>query len=468
MTERACTHASVRPGLDRPPSATASRRSVSARSTALTAALATLVALGIAVSPVGSGTASALEVTPRPESGSVVLEGRGFGHGRGMSQWGAYGAADAGLTWQDILDFYYPGTQRVSIGDGTIRVLLSADTDGDTTVLPAPGLRVTFGRTVVSLPAGPAYTAWRAVRYPNGVTLQHRDAAGAWKPWRSFRMSSGSLVFRTTDGIVRVVLPGGGQQDVRGPLMATINGSRLQTVLSSSMESYLRSVVPSEMPSSWHVEALAAQSVAARTYAAAYRDRQRAKGATWDICDTITCQVFKGVARYSRTGTKTVEEDARADAAIAATRGVVMRTSSKPNAPYAFAEFSASNGGFSVAGGPAYQVAKADPFDGRMKNPNNGWTKPVAVTTLEQKFGLGQLIDIRIVQRDGRGELGGRVQDVQLTGTTRAVTVSGTKIRQVLSLRSDWFVVKPVPVPEPPTEPVTPVTPAGRKPVAKR
>lgn len=432
----------------------------SGRATAGLVAVAAAGSLGIAAGPLGASSASAVEVTPRPASGSVVIEGRGFGHGRGMSQWGAYGAADAGLAWADILDFYYPGTARTSIGDGSIRVLISADTDGDTTVLPAAGLSVTFGRTVVALPAGAGYTAWRAVRYPNGVTLQHRDAAGAWKPWRSFRMSGGSLVFRTTDGIVRIALPGGGQQDVRGAVFATMTGSTMQTVLNSSMESYLRSVVPSEMPSSWHVEALSAQSVAARTYAAAYRDRQRAKGASWDICDTISCQVFKGVARYTKSGSKSVEEDARADAAIAATRGVVMRTSKAANAPFAFAEFSASNGGYSVAGGPAYQVAKSDPYDGRMKNPNTGWTKPVTVTALEQKFGLGQLIDIRIVERDGRGELGGRVQELQLTGTTRAVTVSGAKLRQVLSLRSDWFVVKAVPVP--PTEP------AGRTPAGKR
>ena len=372
-----------------------------------------------------------------------------------MSQWGAYGAADAGLSWRQILDFYYPGTSRDSIGNSTIRVLISADDDGNTAVAPAEGLSVTHGRTATTLPVGAGYTAWRAVRYANGVSVEYRDAKGAWQGWRGYRMGSGAVVFRTTSGIVRLLLPGGVQQDVRGAVFATMSGEKVITVLNSSMESYLRSVVPSEMPSSWHVNALAAQSVAARTYAAAYRDRQRAKGASWDICDTIACQVFKGVARYTRGGTKISEEEARSDKAIAATTGTVMRTAKGANAPFAFAEFSASNGGYSVAGGPFYQVAKADPYDGRMRNPNTNWNVQLTVAQLEKSFAIGKLIDVRILDRDGKGELGGRVEDVQLTGTTRTVTVSGAKVRQVLKLRSDWFAVT--------ATPEQPPTPAARR-----
>lgn len=408
-----------------------------------------LGALGIAATGTVAGAGSAVgaeEVTTRPASGSFTFDGRGFGHGRGMSQWGAYGAADAGLTWNRILDFYYPGTTRTSIGNSSIRVHVTADNDAGTTVLPAAGLSVTHGRTVQKLPVGANYTAWRVVRYPNGMTVQYRTASGQWKALRSYRGSHGGvLVFRTTSGIVRLVLPNGTSKDLRGNVFATMSGDSLITVLNTPMETYLRGVVPSEMPTSWHIEALGAQSVAARTYAASYRDRQRARGALWDICDTIACQVFKGTATYTRGGTRINQEYARTDRAIAATRGVVMRAGKSANAPFAFAEYSASNGGHTVAGGPYYQVAKSDPYDGRMRNPNTAWSVPVAVTTLEKQFGLGQLIDVRILGRDGKGAIGGRVQDVQLTGTTRTVTVSGTKMRQVLKLRSDWFAVSATP-----------------------
>ncbi|MDO5710228.1 MAG: SpoIID/LytB domain-containing protein [Micrococcales bacterium] len=428
------------------------------RSGAAVAALSTLAAVGIAVLPGSAGSAQAVEVTPRPQSGSVVFEGRGYGHGRGMSQWGAYGAADAGLAWADILAFYYPGTALHKVAGGSIRVWISGDNDGSTTVLPAPGLTAIVGRTARALPTGAGYRAWRVEASGDATKVAYLDAAGAWKP---YRLPVGkAVVFRSSSKIVTLSLPGGIQQALRGSVIAHRDGSSLKTVLDSTMESYLRSVVPNEMPSSWHVQALAAQSVAARTYAAAYLTRQRAKGAVWDICDTISCQVFKGVARVTKAGTRIGGETKRTDDAIARTAGLVLRSSKRANAPLAFTEFSASNGGYSVAGGPSYQVAKSDPYDGRMKNPNTGWTKQIPVRTLEQEFGLGQLTDVRIINRDGRGQLGGRVQDLQLRGTKRAVTISGTKMRQTLALRSDWFVVKAVPM--------LPTQPAGRTPASKR
>lgn len=39
-----------------------------------------------------------------------TFSGRGYGHGVGLSQWGAYEMADKGFTYEKILDFYYPGT----------------------------------------------------------------------------------------------------------------------------------------------------------------------------------------------------------------------------------------------------------------------------------------------------------------------------------------------------------------------
>lgn len=422
----------------------------------LRSATAALSSLGLAVSLAVGGltatapsAAAAQEVTTRPASGSFTLSGSGYGHGRGMSQWGAYGAADAGLTWRQILAFYYPGTALHAITDSQMRVLISADTDGDTTVKPAPGLSATIGRSAVRLPAGAGYTAWRAKRYANGITLQYRDRAGAWKSWRGFVMRSGVLVFSTSSGLVRLVLPSGTSQDVRGSVYATISGSKVVTVVNSTMEAYLRSVVPAEMPASWHVRALSAQAVAARTYAASYRQRQRAKGALWDICDSQACQVFKGVARYTASGTRVPGESTRSDAAIIATKGQVLRVTKSSTSAFAFAEFSASNGGYTVAGGPFYQVAKRDPYDGRLANPNKAWSSTVAVSTLEKTYGLGRLIDVRILDRDGKGTFGGRIDEVQLTGSTRAVTISGAKLRQALKLRSEMFKVSATPVKTP-------------------
>lgn len=398
--------------------------------------------------------------SPRPASGAFTVSGRGFGHGRGMSQWGAHGAADAGLDWTRILDFYYPGTTRASVGDSTIRVWLSADTDGDTQVLPAPGLAATVGNTRRLLPTGPGYTAWRAVPSGGAVSLQYRGASGGWS---AYALGSGpSISFSTTSGTARVLLPGGTTKEVRGTVssVADATGPRgLRTVLNSTMQSYLRSVVPNEMPPSWHTEALTAQSVAARTYAASYRHNQRAKGATWDICDTVTCQVFKGVATYDAKGTRHPGEHARTDAAITTSSGVVMRTRA---GNFAHAEFSSSNGGWSVAGGPSYQGAKADPYDGRLRHSHTSWSVPITTTAIEKAYNVGALRSVRITKRDGNGPLGGRVVGMDIIGSSGTKSVTGADFRTKLKLKSAWFTLDagtPTAAPAPPAAPVPKATP---------
>ena len=47
---------------------------------------------------------------------AIVINGRGNGHGRGMSQYGAYGWATTGSTWDQILNFYYGGPTGNTIG----------------------------------------------------------------------------------------------------------------------------------------------------------------------------------------------------------------------------------------------------------------------------------------------------------------------------------------------------------------
>ncbi|MBK9101597.1 MAG: SpoIID/LytB domain-containing protein [Austwickia sp.] len=404
------------------------------------APVALAVAAVIAPGAIGAAPAAAAEVDARPDSGAVSIVGRGFGHGRGMSQWGAYGAATKGLQWPTILSFYYPGTRQVRLPATAMRVWISGDNDGVTTVKPDVGLSVSAAGGTQVLPSGNGFRAWRA--RGTGPTLEYLDASGAWRTHALPFNASGDLAFATSGGTVKVILPGGRLQELRGAVHASVSGSRVLTVLHSTMDSYLRSVVPNEMPSSWHVQALAAQSVAARTYAAAYRQRQRAKGSVWDICDTVTCQVFKGVATYNANGTgRSAKEDSRSSAAIAMTSDIVLRTGANNNSPLAYTEFSASNGGYTVSGGSSYLPAKPDPYDGVMKNPNSSWSRTIDVGTLERTWRLGRLVRIQINSRDGRGALGGRVRSLTLVGTSAVRTITGTQLRSALKLKSDWFTV---------------------------
>lgn len=357
-----------------------------------------------------------------------------------MSQWGAYGAADAGLAWRSILNFYYPGATSATLPDSSMRVWISRDNDGSTTFPAQKGLSFTVGRAHRNLPSGPGYTAWRVVG-GSALALQYRDPAGIWKPYSLGTVGPRTaIVFAAPTGRVRVSMPTGLVDEFTGSISVFPSGGKAITVLNTTMESYLRGVVPSEMPTSWHAQALAAQSVAARTYAASYRARKRGAGSVWDICDTVSCQVYKPAASY-RGAARTQHDNARADEAIRATRGAVLRTAS---GGFVHAEFSASNGGHTVDGGAFAQVAKPDPYDGRMANTVHTWSKQVNVTTLEKKFGLGTLQTIRVLGRDGNGPLGGRVRRVQLQGTAGAKELSGAQMRSALGLRSDWFALAPV------------------------
>src|SRR3954454_6492407 len=105
-------------------------------------AVLTMSGLGVALG--GGAVASPItvhEVYPVPPSGVFTLDGHGYGHAHGMSQFGAYGAAEKGLTYQQIVGFYYPHTTLVTRPDRTVRVLVSAAPGGRVTVEPRVGVR---------------------------------------------------------------------------------------------------------------------------------------------------------------------------------------------------------------------------------------------------------------------------------------------------------------------------------------
>src|SRR3954466_813967 len=106
--------------------------------------------LGVALALMVIGMSTMLATPPAhaesavaAKSASFTIAGSGWGHGWGMSQYGAYGAARKGLSWKQILAFYYRGTQLSVMPAGTrIKVWITADSDSSLRVLPANGLTV--------------------------------------------------------------------------------------------------------------------------------------------------------------------------------------------------------------------------------------------------------------------------------------------------------------------------------------
>jgi stage II sporulation protein D len=361
-----------------------------------------------------------------PHHATLIIAGHGYGHGHGLSQYGAQGAAKKGLSAKQIVRFYYPHTKAGHVG-GSVKVLITADTDDNTTVVDRAGLRVHDlgnGRTI-TLPAKGAAgraTQWRLAPGGGGKTkVSYRK--GGWHVWRKL---TGDAEFRAPKPITLVL--GSGKVTYRGVLqsrrpMGAPNSHRV-TVNKVSLDNYVRGVVPREMPALWEQAALRAQAIAARTYAAF--EARSSTNPRWNLCDTSACQVYGGESAEFPTSNE----------AVAKTAGQVRMFHRAP----AFTQFSSSNGGWTSYGGKPYLPAQKDPYEKFSGNPNHSWTTKISAAKVEKAWpALGDLTSITIDQRDGNGQWHGRVLKMTLGGSHHDVSVSGDTFRSVLGLRSTWF-----------------------------
>ena len=215
-----------------------------------------------------------------------VVTGRGWGHGVGMSQWGAHGYARHGYRYERILAHYYPGTRLGPAPAVRVRVLLARRRKG-IRVGSKRAFRLVdgHGRAFV-LPGGP-------LRVRPGLILKIRG--------KRLRLA-GPLRFRPGSRPLRLE-----RVPYRGEIVVRARGGRLSAVNELELERYLRGVVPWEMPHEWHGEALKAQAVVARTYALATRK----PGRIYDLFDDARSQVYGGIRA----------ERAETNRAIAATAG---------------------------------------------------------------------------------------------------------------------------------------------------
>ena len=389
------------------------------------AVLAVATAGALVLSGAPSAPAAAPDDTPGREARAVTLRlvGNGFGHGRGMSQWGAQKQALAGRGHQQILAFYYPGL-ATGTSSGTVRVLLTADTTDDVVVVARGGLEarsLAGGRTVAL--AKPQARLWRVRSTDGGARslVSWKGRAG----WRAFRTLPGEVEVAAGGQPVTLVTPTG-RRAYRGSLRSTRptpSSARRDTVNVVPLESYLRGVVPREVFTSWEPAALRAQAVAARTYAAFERADHETRW--FQVYDTTASQVYGGV----------VDEVGSTDAAIAATARQVLTVGGEP----AFTQFSASNGGWMSAGSRPYLVAKEDPFDDTYR----GWTDSVGAAEVERALpALGRFERVGVVERDGNGQWGGRVISIQLVGSQATTTISGETFRSYFGLNSSWFTLR--------------------------
>jgi stage II sporulation protein D len=352
-----------------------------------------------------------------------TLTGHGWGHGIGLSQYGALGYAQHGWTSDAILAHYYQGTtlsalpnavqMRVQLASGRTSYSISGvskisvvDEGGTTTqTLPAGSYRVERG-TSGRLRVIDAATNARVVKHLTGPV----------------RLSaSQALRVDSTVGI------GWAHDHWHGALRVIRSGSSLMLVDVVPLEYYLRGVVPSEMPASWLAPALRAQAVAARSYAVATRH----PASLFDAYADTRSQVYGPMEH----------EAAASNAAVSATAHQVLWYQGS----VAVGFFSSSSGGWTASeqaawgsGGEPYLVPVRDRYDGAQGlNPNHTWTPRVYTTR-----GLARALGVK-----------GKVRSVDLTidGPSQRVThatfhtgagdhgYTGPGVQVALGLRSNYF-----------------------------
>jgi SpoIID/LytB domain protein len=207
----------------------------------------------------------------------------------------------------------------------------------------------------------------------------------------------------------------------RGALGVVLDNGAARTVNLLDMEDYLLGVVPVEAKAEWAdsggAEALRAQAVAARSYAAVEHRSSYA-----DTCDTQNCQVYGGAGK----------EDPRTTDAVRSTTGAVLSR----DGDIVATEFSSSTGGYS-SGGAFPAVAD----EGDTISPNHDWTQMFSAGEIAEAFGVGELTSLKVLSRNGLGVDGGRVTALEVVGTKATVGVTGMQARVKLGLKSDWFTI---------------------------
>lgn len=323
---------------------------------------------------------------------TFTFKGGGWGHGIGMSQWGARGYALAGKSYTWILEHYYQDTRLVTRDAPTVRVNLDANAHarsswqiqaGSTTPLVVAQVGDSTSR--ISLDATSTY--W--ITTSGGNTRVHSDLAyevdgvTKHKPGNVLRTFSGQC-YVGAGGLVRIVSASGPFNHTRVAWRGVIRfipteDTKSKAVNFVGIEQYLYGVVPRESPSSWPAEALKAQAVAARSYA--YQD---AKDERTIYCTTMS-QVYNG---HSRPGT--AHEAASTNSAVDATRGKVVWYGSETKPVRTF--FFASSGGHTADIEHVWTESTPRPYyrgvaDADSDSPHYRWTfGPLSASSVSSKI----------------------------------------------------------------------------------
>jgi stage II sporulation protein D len=347
-------------------------------------------------------------LAPSAQAGvSWDVIGHGFGHGVGMSQYGAYGYANHGKGYRFILRHYYSGTTIGTLsGPRIVRVLLDISS-GD---IGFSGATSACGK---ALDPGRDYEAHRV-----GAGVRLRSSGG--RPIAA----CGRKLRATGHGQIAIA----GVGTYRGALEAVPTESEagsLNVIDALPVDQYVKGVIPNESPPSWPQAELRAQAVAARSFALT----GGVEGNGFDLYDDTRSQVYEGLS----------SETPSTDEAAAATRGQVVMYGGRIAETF----FSACSGGHTesvqnVFSGPPvpYLVGVPDPYDGAC--PLHNWKLEFTGPEISSRLGAyldGRLKQVVITKRG----VSPRIVEAKLIGTAGTTEVRGEQLETALGAYSTWM-----------------------------
>jgi SpoIID/LytB domain protein len=388
----------------------------------------------------------------------VVFTGSGWGHGVGMSQYGAYGMALNGYTAPQIIEHYYTGSSVTDLSSLSVpefikdpeplwigllqnRSALTFKVDGPegtgATVCQGWGagsdcsLHVKAGETWrVSVGGSGLCTFERTKPASPVVAGEPRDCDSSIRPDSQVRVTMDGYTYRS--GIFRLrKVPGS-------------NPVRFHVVLQIGIDAYLRGIA--EMPTWWHAEALKAQVIAARSYLVSHTVAKGPGGNSFSFAVKQSCwchlyddtrsQVYKGDVLW---------DNANWSSAVTSTAGEVIAY----NGTLVTAFYSSSSGGKTEnvedvwgGSGAPWLVSVDDHWAhiSAVNNPRSSWTLVRSRQEMADALGL-DVLHRAVVSKRPSGGVATVAFTGEIGGKTVTVTKSGTSVRSLFGLYSHYFSI---------------------------
>jgi len=424
---------------------------------------------------------------------SATFDGAGWGHGVGMSQYGAEAMAAEGATYDKILSTYYQGTTLGTIGingvpsDGDIFVGVDSDqTTRTVSISKGPGTSATgvivsrgadaslqqkelfAGASFTVVDQRPDLNGYCTVAFSDGTVWEEGScditiplAPDAELPpyvvaLDSCRTTNCTFAWGTALLLVDngSVVGNGGPRTVADTVCpgACPLWPGFDVAVQLPLDTYTRGIA--EVPFSWNVETLKAQAIAARSYAATadLRTDHRAAPCFCDIKNSSADQVFAGWL-----GARSLWQTW--DAAAVATTGQVVVHPGAPDSTIVRAFYSSSSGGATESsedkwgGAFPYLVSVPDAWSLASINPFRSWTETISRSNLAAWLGLADVETVDVIATNDSGsprrfEFGG----ITSGGNTASVEKSVGEVTSRYGLRSWYFDIiinRPPPLNDP-------------------